>query len=118
VYQTADPSHGGGQCISSVMGSSFSNSTSSLALNILGVAFFKSVLAVFDFGVNEIRLAKLEGEVVEGAGQNGTGGGSGSGSGPATPATGNSAASSQRGLAVWTCFMLMASVAGVSMGLF
>lgn len=86
IYQTGEA---GGMCISNIMSSSFQGGSTygDITLNILGAAWFKNVLTVFDFGANEIRLAKLEGEVTEaessspGAGGNGTDSGSSSGSG-------------------------------------
>ncbi|KAH8698922.1 aspartic peptidase domain-containing protein [Talaromyces proteolyticus] len=52
IYQTAD-----GVCVSSLI-SSESVSLDGVQLNILGDSFLKNVVAVFDFGKNEMRFAK------------------------------------------------------------
>ncbi|KAJ5368259.1 uncharacterized protein N7496_008019 [Penicillium cataractarum] len=53
IYQTSE-----GVCVSS-LASSESVSIGGLTLNIIGVPFLKNVVAVFDFGNNEMRFAKL-----------------------------------------------------------
>lgn len=53
IYQTAD-----GTCISNIAPSDSVPLLKTLNLNILGVPFLKNVVAVFDFGENEMRFAK------------------------------------------------------------
>ncbi|KAL3477627.1 aspartic peptidase domain-containing protein [Aspergillus californicus] len=62
IYQTGD-----GLCISSIGNSDEIKIGGTLQLNIVGVPFLKSVVSVFDFGKNEMRFAKLLGEVTEGS---------------------------------------------------
>ncbi|KAJ5627517.1 hypothetical protein N7528_004944 [Penicillium herquei] len=52
IYQTGD-----GYCVSS-LGSSADVSLGDITLNIVGVPFLKNVVAVFDFGNDEMRFAK------------------------------------------------------------
>ncbi|XHG09030.1 hypothetical protein AWENTII_012110 [Aspergillus wentii] len=54
IYQTGE-----GICISSVAASE-NVGIEGLTLNIIGVPFLKNVVAVFDFGWNEMRFAKLK----------------------------------------------------------
>ncbi|OQE25328.1 hypothetical protein PENSTE_c006G03810 [Penicillium steckii] len=73
IYQTDD-----GTCISNIAPSESVPLLKQLDINILGVPFLKNVVAVFDFGENEMRFAKrLESNMT-------TSGSSGS-SGSATP---------------------------------
>lgn len=52
IYQTSD-----GVCISA-LASSNEVSIGDITLNIIGVPFLKNVVAVFDFGKNEMRFAR------------------------------------------------------------
>ncbi|KIW56854.1 hypothetical protein PV05_05474 [Exophiala xenobiotica] len=120
VYQTADPSSGEAQCVSNILSSDFSEGTyGQITLNIIGSPFLKNVLTVFDFGANEIRLAKLEGEVTEseGQGQSGSGRSSGNDNGNGTAPVSNAAAS-VKSLNSWLFFALLTSIVGVTICLF
>ncbi|KIW95847.1 uncharacterized protein Z519_02911 [Cladophialophora bantiana CBS 173.52] len=116
VYQTADPSSGEALCVSNILSSDFKQGTyGDITLNIIGAPFLKNVLAVFDFGANKIRLAKLEGEVTEseGQGQGGSGSSSDDGTAPAS-----NAAPSAKTSKSWSFLALMTSIVGVGICLF
>ncbi|OAG44648.1 hypothetical protein AYO21_01138 [Fonsecaea monophora] len=121
IYQTADPSGGKAQCVSNILSSNFNGGTAGdLTLNIIGAPFLKNVLTVFDFGANEIRLAKLEGEVTEpeGQGQSGDGnGGSGNGIEDGAAQASNAGPTVKIPNSLLS-FVLLASVAGVGVCLF
>ena len=89
----------------------------------MGAAWFKNMLTVFDFGADETRLAKLEGEVTESGGASGgngtpggtTGGGGGNGT---SSASGNGAAFLAGGWKGWTFLAVVTAVFGAGIGLF
>ncbi|OAP62013.1 hypothetical protein AYL99_04216 [Fonsecaea erecta] len=125
IYQTAPPSSGEAQCVSNILSSDFNGGTEGdITLNIIGAPFLKNVLTVFDFGANEIRLAKLQGEVTEsesqaqsGSGGSGGNGASGSGTDDGTASASNAGLSAK----TWnSCsfFALLTSIVGVGLCLF
>ncbi|KAJ9615609.1 hypothetical protein H2200_001684 [Cladophialophora chaetospira] len=118
VYQTADPASSEALCISNILSSDFEGD---ITINILGAAFYKNVLTLHDFGSNEIRLAKLTGEVTEsqeqGQGQNGSGNGNaGSGSTNGT-ASENSASTLEILGGQWSILAVLATIVGMGVGL-
>ncbi|KIX98381.1 uncharacterized protein Z520_05682 [Fonsecaea multimorphosa CBS 102226] len=129
IYQTAQPSSGEAQCVSNLLSSDFSGGAyGEITLNIIGAAFLKNVLTVFDFGANEVRMAKLEGEVTasEGQGQSGNGssgrngnvdGISGSGTDDGTASKSDAGPSAKTSIS-GSFFALLTSIAGVGIWLF
>jgi hypothetical protein len=93
IYQTAAPSTEEALCVSSLVSSDLASPAEGVVLNIIGAPFMKNVVSVFDFGVDEMRFARLEGEVTENESQHGSGsggdGGSGNGTATATSNNGN-----------------------------
>lgn len=89
IYQTAAPSTEEALCVSSLVSSDLASPAEGVVLNIIGAPFMKNVVSVFDFGVDEMRFARLEGEVTENESQHGSGSGGDGGSGNGT-ATGTS----------------------------
>ncbi|OQV07519.1 hypothetical protein CLAIMM_11942 [Cladophialophora immunda] len=114
IYQTAEPSSGEAQCVSNILSSDFTEGAAGdLTLNIIGAPFLKNVLTVFDFGANEIRLAKLEGEVTESNGQ----GQSGSGSDDGVTSVSDAAPFAKTSNSC-SFFALLASIVGIGIYLF
>ncbi|KAL4739958.1 aspartic peptidase domain-containing protein [Aspergillus similis] len=73
IYQTGED-----VCISAIGNSDEIRLLDNLQLNVIGVPFLKSVVAVFDIGKNEMRFAKLLKQV---ASESGVGNGTGNSSG-------------------------------------